>query len=183
MTKLIITILVVGLLGVITPHIYYHYNTIEHPPVIIPVVFAEEPVIIVEEVVKPKKKVTSAKTVIPVVTPETKDHIEKIFGEKAEIATAVFMHESGLILDKKGWNCHYYRDDGTRYSTHCKKEDRHKAWSVDCGLAQINVRGQECPKEFLTLEGNMTQVALKYEQQGLNAWVSYKTGAYKKFMQ
>lgn len=109
-------------------------------------------------------------------------HIEQIFGEKAEIAKAVILHESQNKLDAKNWNCHYYNSQGKRYSTFCKKEDRHKAWSVDCGIGQINVRGRACPEELLTLEGNMEAIETIYETQGLNAWVSYKTGAYKKYL-
>lgn len=106
------------------------------------------------------------------------EHIVEIFGAKAKIAKAVFIHESeGMKLDAVNYNCYY----GGR-STFCKKEDRAKAWSVDCGLAQINVKGTVCPKSLLTLEGNMKAVEKIYKTQGLNAWVSYKSGAYKKFM-
>jgi hypothetical protein len=66
--------------------------------------------------------------------------------------------------------------------TACKKGDEYKAWSVDCGIAQINTRGQICPKELLTLEGNMKALEKIYKEQGLNAWVSYKTGAYKRYL-
>ena len=116
----------------------------------------------------------------PVEISETKtleQHIEIIFGENAEVALAVLKHESGLRLDAKGWNCMY----GGK-SRACKPEDRPRAWSVDCGIAQVNVRGQVCPKNLLTLEGNMEQVERIYKEQGLNAWVSYKSGAYKKYM-
>ena len=105
-------------------------------------------------------------------------HLQRIFGDKAEVAKAVLIHESqGLKLDAKNWNCIY---DGK--STFCKKQDRSKAWSVDCGIAQINVRGQICPAELLTLEGNMKAVEKIYKTQGLNAWVSYKTKAYLKYL-
>jgi hypothetical protein len=109
-------------------------------------------------------------------------HIERIFGEDAKVATAVLKHESRLKLDAKGYNCFYYREDGTRYSTSCKKEDRPKAWSVDCGIGQINIRGLVCPNDLMTLEGAMKIVEQKYKKEGLNAWVSYKTGRYKKFL-
>lgn len=106
------------------------------------------------------------------------EHIQEIFGAKARIARAVFIHESnGMKLDAVNYNCHY----GGR-STFCKKGDEHKAWSVDCGLAQVNVKGQVCPKRLLTLEGNMEAVEKIYKEQGLRAWVSYTNGAYKKFL-
>lgn len=145
-----------------------------------PQIISPEPI----PTVQTTKKVASRKTTLvkPVATVEMKELIEDIFGDKAKIATAVLMHESGLNLEAKGWNCHYYDKDGKRYSKACKKEDRPKAWSVDCGIAQVNIKGKVCPKELLTLEGNMLAVAKIYKSQGLNAWVSYKTGSYKKYL-
>ena len=105
------------------------------------------------------------------------DYIKEIFGAKANIATAVLKHESGMKLDAVNYNCYY----GKR-STFCKKEDRVKAWSVDCGIAQVNVKGKVCPKHLFTLEGNMKAVEKIYKEQGLEAWVSYKNGKYKQFM-
>lgn len=104
-------------------------------------------------------------------------YIQEIFGAKAKIATAVLKHESGMKLDAVNYNCRY---DGR--STFCKKGDKAKAWSVDCGVAQVNVKGTVCPEHLFTLEGNMKAVEKIYNEQGLNAWVSYKTGAYKKFL-
>lgn len=111
----------------------------------------------------------------PVITLD--QHLTMIFGTKATIAKAVLKHESGLKLDSINYNCIY-----NGKSTFCKKGDESKAWSVDCGIAQVNVRGKVCPTEFFTLEGNMKQVEKIYKEQGLQAWVSYKTGAYKKFL-
>jgi hypothetical protein len=111
-------------------------------------------------------------------------HIQRIFGDNAEVATAVLKHESGLNLTAKGYNCHYVNPETVkRYSTSCKTiADRATAWSVDCGIAQVNVKGTVCPTELVTLEGNMKAVEKIYKEQGLNAWVSYTTGRYKKFM-
>lgn len=103
--------------------------------------------------------------------------LNEIFGEKVEIAKAVLKHESGLNLNAKGYNCRY-----NGVSKACKYNDRHLAWSVDCGLGQINVKGQKCPPELMTLEHNLNLIEQKYKEQGLNAWVSYKTGAYKKYL-
>lgn len=113
----------------------------------------------------------------PEITPETKACIDDIFGDEAEIATAVLMHESGLRLDAINWNCRY---EGKSKS--CKIEDRHLAWSVDCGIGQTNVKGKVCPAKLLTLDGNMEQIEKIYKSQGLSAWVSYTSGAYKKFL-
>jgi len=116
----------------------------------------------------------------PVITFE--QHMTRIFGDKTEIAIAVLKHESGLRLDAKNYNCFYYNKNGKRYSTFCKPSDYGDAWSVDCGIAQINVPGTICPKRLLTLEGNVEQVEKIYREQGLNAWVSYTNGKYKQFL-
>lgn len=104
-------------------------------------------------------------------------YIQDIFGSKADIAKAVLTHESGLELNAINYNCRY-----NGRSTFCKKGDESKAWSVDCGIGQINVKGKECPEELMTLEGNMTAVAKVYNEQGLTAWVSFNNKQYKKFL-
>lgn len=112
------------------------------------------------------------------ITPKTAtEYIEDIFGTNAKIAQAVILHESNNQLDAVNYNCTY----GGR-STFCRAGDKPKATSVDCGIGQINVRGQKCPEELLTLEGNMKAVEKVYKEQGLRAWVSYTTGRYKKFL-
>lgn len=132
---------------------------------------------------KPIKKKTYNKLAeVRQPTESERVHIERIFGSDAKVATAVLRHESGLNARAKNWNCHYYREDGTRYSTSCKKADRELAWSVDCGIAQINVKGKECPEELFTLEGSMREVEKRYKAQGLNAWSSYKNKKYLKYM-
>lgn len=110
-------------------------------------------------------------------------HMQQIFGVNAEIATAVLTHESSLKLDAVNYNCRYINPKtGRLYSTFCKKDDYGDAWSVDCGIAQINIKGKTCPPKLLTLEENMKQVEKIYKTQGLNAWVSYKNGSYKKYL-
>lgn len=174
----------IGLLGVAAPQVYYRYQTVP-APIIAPVVVSSEVPVVVKTVTK-KKIVSKSNVVIPVVTPEVKVHIEEVFGKDSKVATATLMHESGLVLNKKGYNCHYYKTNKKgvliRYSRACDTADRHLAWSVDCGIAQINVKGQVCPPKLLTLEGNMEAAKKIYETQGLNAWYSYKSGAYKKFL-
>lgn len=124
--------------------------------------------------------------IVEVKTMTVDQYIEKIFGAKAEIAKAVILHESQNNLRAINWNCRYpikQADGSIKYrSTFCKKEDRHLAWSVDCGIAQINVVGKYCPSHLFTIEGNMLAVEKIYKTQGLDAWVSYKTGAYKKYL-
>ena len=113
----------------------------------------------------------------PIIPKTQEQYIKEIFGANAKIATAVLKHESGMKLTAINYNCRY---DGK--STFCKPGDRSKAWSVDCGIAQVNIKGKSCPIRLLTLEGNMMEVERIYKQQGLNAWVSYKSGAYKKYL-
>lgn len=109
--------------------------------------------------------------------PTLDEYIQNIFGEKAKIAKAVIMHESQNKLDSVNYDCRY-----NGKSTFCRKGDEKKAWSVDCGIAQVNVKGQVCPKDLLTLEGNMKAVAVIYKEQGLKAWASYNNGGYKQFL-
>lgn len=105
------------------------------------------------------------------------EHVKVIFGDKAEVAMAVLKYESGLKLDAINYNCRY-----NGKSKSCKKKDRNEAWSVDCGIAQINVKGKYCPASYMTLEGNMEQVEKIYKEQGLDAWVAYSSGKYKKYL-
>lgn len=118
-----------------------------------------------------------AQDVVPPQAKTAQDYIQDIFGDKAKIATAVILHESQNKLDAVNYNCVY----GGK-STSCRKGDEARAWSVDCGIGQINVRGKVCPAELLTLEGNMKAIEKVYDTQGLNAWVSYSTGRYKKYL-
>lgn len=124
-----------------------------------------------------RPKILVAQDVVPVEYKTADDYISEIFGDKAKIATAVILHESQNKLDAVNYNCIY----GGK-STSCRKGDEPKAWSVDCGIGQINVRAKSCPSDLLTLEGNMEAIEKIYQTQGLNAWVSYKTGRYKKYM-
>lgn len=109
--------------------------------------------------------------------PTFEEEMTRIFGDKTNIAYAVIMHESGNDIDSINYNCYY-----GGISTFCKKGDESKAWSVDCGVAQINVKGQVCPPQLLTKEGSLPYIEKIYKTQGFNAWVSYKSGAYKKFL-
>ena len=105
------------------------------------------------------------------------DYINSIFGDKAKIAKAVLKAESGLKLNAKGYNCYY----GGK-SKACKPVDRPKAHSVDCGILQINVKGQTCPDYLLTLDGNMQVAEQIYKTQGLRAWSAFNNKSYLKFL-
>lgn len=122
-------------------------------------------------------KVVVAEPIEIVPTPTFEQEMKRIFGNDYSVAMAVLQHESQFNERAKNWNCIY-----NGKSTFCKVEDRHKAWSIDCGFAQINVRGQVCPEELMTKEGSLPYIENIYNIQGLNAWISYRTGAYKSYL-
>lgn len=115
-------------------------------------------------------------------TAEIEKEINAVFGEDAKIALAIFKTESALNPEAQNWNCHYYKN-GKRYSTSCKKEDRAKAWSVDCGIAQINhitpEDSKECPTELLDPKQNIAIAKKMFDSRGFQPWVTYNEGYYK----
>lgn len=109
--------------------------------------------------------------------------VAHFFPENPKTMTAIFMAESGLNEEAVNYNCHAYKN-GHRYSDSCKTLgiDPKHAWSADCGIAQINVVAKTCPKELLDPVTNLSRAVEKYEKEGLNAWVVYKTKVYKRFL-
>jgi hypothetical protein len=103
--------------------------------------------------------------------------IRKTFPEDPITAVAVFMGESGLNPQAKGWNCWY-----GQISTSCKETDRGRAWSVDCGLTQLNFSGQECPPESFNPEWNLQQARNKYNKRSWSPWSAFVRGSYLKHM-
>ncbi len=103
------------------------------------------------------------------------------FNDTGKEMIAIFTAESGLDPKAKGWNCEYV-EDGRTVSKACKPEDREKAWSVDCGVAQLNFAGTECPKESFDPVWNVQMAKLKYERQGKQAWVASWDDNYKKYL-
>lgn len=110
---------------------------------------------------------------------------------------AIAKAESGLKTDSQGWNCWYQKADKSlltpaqaaeiprnkRISTACKPTHRESAWSVDCGVYQINVIGKlDCPKELFDVETNISAAQGKFQRQGYGAWSVYKNGSYKKHL-
>lgn len=109
--------------------------------------------------------------------------IKETFGKDGNTMIAVSVAESMMYQDKAmNYNCEYVRENGTKYSTSCKKKDRHLAWSVDCGIFQINTRGQICPEYLFNEKANIKKAKEIYDQQGLRAWVAWKNGSYKKYL-
>lgn len=100
------------------------------------------------------------------------------FGEHCQTATAIATAESGLRTDAKGWNCMY----GTE-SKACRPEDRGRAWSVDCGVFQINFKGLECPPESFDAQWNIEKAyEWKFKRSGWNPWSVFKNGSYLKYL-
>lgn len=105
--------------------------------------------------------------------PTVEELVVEIFGNSSATALKVFKGESGLRADAKGWNC-YYGD----VSKACAKQDRHKAWSVDCGVAQINVRGQECPDDLMDARKNLERAKSMFDRRGWCPWYVAKKMGY-----
>lgn len=85
----------------------------------------------------------------------------------------VAKNESGWRHDAQGWNCIY---DGK--SQACKTQDRSQAWSVDCGLMQINVKGKVCPEELFDIKVNVSKAVAMYERRGWSPWVAARSLGY-----
>jgi len=105
--------------------------------------------------------------------------IRRAFPEDPHTAVAIAKAESRLKTDSKGWNCYY-----NGRSQACRVEDRESAWSVDCGVMQINVIGKECPKELFDPTHNIEVGRKKYEGRNFTflAWSAYKNQSYLKYL-
>lgn len=101
--------------------------------------------------------------------------VKQFFPKSYKTALMIFKSESGLIPDKKGYNC-YYGD----ISKACAVADRYRAWSVDCGIAQLNFLGKECPPQAFDPDWNLAQAAAKYERRGWQPWVVFNRGIYQQ---
>lgn len=122
-------------------------------------------------------------TVIPLEERPLPELVKHFFADDHETMLAIFMAESRLNPEAKNWNCQYVNASGKPYSTSCKTvEDRTRAWSVDCGVAQINTRGKECPEELYDPVYNLTVASQKLDSEGLRAWSVYTNGSYKKYL-
>lgn len=106
------------------------------------------------------------------------------FGEDCDVMIAIAKSESGLRSNAQGYNCRYTNAKGKLVSQACKPGDESKAWSVDCGLWQINVPGAKtCPAELFNPEVNIARANGKLQSKlGLGHWVNYKNGHYKQKM-
>lgn len=126
------------------------------------------------------------KTKMAMVLPSQEEVAKQVrgaFTEEPEVAVAVFRAESGLRANAQGWNCHYYDSAGVRYSAACKLQDRENAWSVDCGVAQINTPGNSCPEHLFDVETNLAAAYKKYVARGWQPWVAHNLGRHLAFLQ
>lgn len=113
--------------------------------------------------------------------PEIAALVVATFPSDSEEMLAIFMAESGLNKDAVGWNC-LYEEYGSSVSRACKEGDRVNAWSVDCGVSQLNFKGLTCPLEAFDPVWNITVGAKKkYDSQGKEAWTAYNTGVYLSY--
>lgn len=103
------------------------------------------------------------------------------FNAVGEDFVAIFTAESGLNPKAMNWNCEY-QENGRLVSRACNKEDRERAWSVDCGVAQLNFAGTICPEQAFDPMWNLRMARLKYDRQGKEAWVASWDDNYKKFL-
>ena len=104
-------------------------------------------------------------------TSDIKSLITSYFGSDSVVAHAVFKTESGLNPTAMNWNCRY-----NGISKQCKPEDRGQAWSVDCGIAQINVVGKDCPKELFNPEENLKRAKEMFDKRGFQPWIAFNMG-------
>jgi hypothetical protein len=106
--------------------------------------------------------------------PQIENEVKSVFGNDAKVALAIFKTESGLNPRAMNWNCRY-----NGVSQQCKPEDRNNAWSVDCGIAQINVPGKACPEELFDYKNNI-HVARSdlFDRRGFQPWVTFNEGYY-----
>lgn len=113
--------------------------------------------------------------------PEPQNEVERLifetFPEDPETALAITKAESGMNSLAIGWNCRY-----GGVSMACKPEDRGKAWSVDCGLFQLNRMGQACPPETFDIAKNIAAAREMYDKRGWKPWVAYTGGRYERYI-
>lgn len=104
--------------------------------------------------------------------------VREVFAADPETAVAVFRAESGLRPSAMGWNCRY-----GKVSQACKPEDRAQAWSVDCGVAQLNFAGTVCPPEAFDATWNIQKAyEWKYKPHGWQPWSAYNSGKHLAFL-
>jgi hypothetical protein len=108
-------------------------------------------------------------------------------------AVRVICDDMGLTVDQKNLICAcIYQESGFKNAAMCQNKDPKtgQVWSTDWGICQINDHYHIGPgKDFASVSYvvNNPDAAVKwmirvYKQGGLGQWVSYSSGAYKKWL-
>ena len=174
---------------------------------VLSIIFTTGYIITTPKTVNYVKPVTATSTVAikeelkPVALSSKQEIVKKIavaFPNNKEVMLAIAIEESGLNPNAINYNCRY-KIGGSTYdkltqlnidlntvikerkagyvSTWCRKGHEKFAWSVDGSLFQINGVSK------LSVDESIKRAKIKYETQGLTAWVAYKTGGYKKHLE
>lgn len=124
--------------------------------------------------------------------------IADTFPEYPVIMVAIALAENKTLdPEAVGYNC-FYKIGGTHYdpitkryidhnsvsrtrlpgyiSTVCAKGHQKYAWSTDGGILQVN----DPDPEHFTIDGNLKLARERYEENGLDAWTTYRTNKYKE---
>lgn len=125
----------------------------------------------------------------PTIEDKIKQHFPRSWPNFIQIAHA----ESKMNPNAIGYNCWYnsksiYNQEGKlehatgtvvyaskvedSFSTSCKPPHRKYAWSLDCGLMQLNTKAKQCPKE--DLDTHLARAAELSKKQGECGWFGYK---------
>lgn len=106
-------------------------------------------------------------TTTPPVVKTVVQQIKDIFLEDSSLFIKICKAESDCRANAVNWNCYY---DGI--SGPCLPEDRANAWSVDCGVLQINSPGNTCPKRLFDVQVNLTIGKQMFDTRGTQPWQS-----------
>lgn len=118
--------------------------------------------------------------------PTIEDKIKAYFPKSWKTVIAIAHAESNMKPHAVNHNCYYkgktvYKERVKgAISTFCKDGHESYAWSVDCGILQVNIKGTTCPD--WTLDEHLKVASELSKKQGLEAWVAYKNGNYKKYL-
>ena len=126
---------------------------------------------------------------VPVNTPQTPVS-GLLWGTKEEIrhSIRVICDQEGLTLEQKNTLCATIQaESGFKLGARLDNKDKNgKVWSTDWGLCQWNSywHGKEItPEESVHNPEKAVRLMCAYWKRGQrNAWVAYKTGAYKKYL-
>ena len=107
----------------------------------------------------------------------------------ARVALAILKQESDLNTHAQNFNC-WYSPEGVAHETRekgdkshpCKPADRPLTWSVDCGVAQVNIPLKTCPEYSFSLDWGIAKMVAMHKERGFSPWVAYTSGLYIPFL-